>query len=1012
MTTDLQDKQATPDSDANSPGQQFYDREFANIIDPEHLKEDGVSGDTGQTNPDEGLYNPKGDAVGASGLKGLETGERGLAPSLMGGGAGNAASGAAAGLLKGGVAGGVMKLVGRITSNKRKSAVTGGVGGIVIGGIFLIATIASGPGQLIRYGQLLANISPFHHQQSSTTTEMDKLMRWAKSSDIGETRLTRLGSITNRRVQADLAKVGTKITTDPITGQMSTITIDTSQNPKYSDLSPEDAKIQIAADNGVPVDSIHQISNLNGRPKYAFSTKGLDTAARRGVIGGLVDDQNLGPLTSWNRFRTLTRYYNENSWLHPLKKLSKAADQRLADKLRTKAAAADEDSRLKKLAAKSESVKDFNKNIRSKISPGAYKAVGGALIATAGICIAKDIVHSVPEVNRLNVIEPAMVSAGDALALGSQIESGQDVDLDQVGAAVTNLTDSKGTTPWQSAGIQRLDGNDTGGIAADTGVSQAFSSDSSESSIEKDLNALGADALCSTLGQIAQGVAGVAILVTGAGGLVEKGVQVATSFAISAAIGQLTQNITKVIADDPLTGVPHQGAAGGNVDALGDLALANSNAVAMGGTQLSPAETAELDSSEPANQDFNSQSFASRVFNTNDYRSVASQFLDSQNPKVTQNVTNTMASMFTGFMHIGSTFSSLAGMLFPKVHAQPTTPYGLGIPEYGFSRADLDNPLFEDPYANADAAAALFNNDAANQYIEKAKTCFGVTISKDASGDWGAVGSNDVNTASTDYTGASCSDSSTDWKRVRFFILDTGTMEGYACSELDDDQSCTDSGWGSSSTSSSSASSTTTVAANATNLPVNQPVADAQQVITVSAPSVSSTTATLQAWDKSGTTWVAHGAAIPANVGSQGITSTPSESLSATPIGSFTLTQTFGTKANPGTTLDYFKTSAKDWWNENPSSPAYNQHVVQSISPGGNSEQLSTIVPQYDYAIVINANTSPVVAGAGSGFFIHVSTGVPTAGCVSIPEADLVSLMQWLKLANKPRVLIGTAVGS
>jgi hypothetical protein len=43
--------------------------------------------------------------------------------------------------------------------------------------------------------------------------------------------------------------------------------------------------------------------------------------------------------------------------------------------------------------------------------------------------------------------------------------------------------------------------------------------------------------------------------------------------------------------------------------------------------------------------------------------------------------------------------------------------------------------------------------------------------------------------------------------------------------------------------------------------------------------------------------------------------------------------------------------------------------------------------------------------GRGSGIFLHVSHHSPTAGCVSFPEADLLSVLRWMRPGA--RILIG-----
>jgi L,D-peptidoglycan transpeptidase YkuD (ErfK/YbiS/YcfS/YnhG family) len=201
------------------------------------------------------------------------------------------------------------------------------------------------------------------------------------------------------------------------------------------------------------------------------------------------------------------------------------------------------------------------------------------------------------------------------------------------------------------------------------------------------------------------------------------------------------------------------------------------------------------------------------------------------------------------------------------------------------------------------------------------------------------------------------------------------------------------------------------------SLPLRMRTGTATRVITVTARSTSSTTATLQAWTKAaGGGWFKHGGAVTAHVGSDGLSTHPSEWRSATPIGSFTLTLAFGRDANPGTGLRYIHTRPSDWWISQ-LGPLYNTHQRCSsgcaFTRGSPNEHLYYETPYYNYAVVIDYNTrnSPtgVVQGAGSAFFLHVhpaGTGA-TAGCVSIPQWKLVRVMRWLIPTAHPRILIG-----
>jgi L,D-peptidoglycan transpeptidase YkuD (ErfK/YbiS/YcfS/YnhG family) len=200
-------------------------------------------------------------------------------------------------------------------------------------------------------------------------------------------------------------------------------------------------------------------------------------------------------------------------------------------------------------------------------------------------------------------------------------------------------------------------------------------------------------------------------------------------------------------------------------------------------------------------------------------------------------------------------------------------------------------------------------------------------------------------------------------------------------------------------------------------LPLHFRTHNATKVITVVAQSGGSTTARLEAWSKApGGGWLPHGRSIVAHVGADGLSTQASESRSATPIGSFTLTLAFGHNANPGTRLHYIHTRPSDWWISQ-AGPLYNTHQRCSsgcaFRQGDPNEHLYYTMPFYTYAVVIDYNTrnSPggVVPGRGSAFFLHVypaGTG-PTAGCVSIRQAKLVRLMRWLNPGAHPRILIG-----
>jgi L,D-peptidoglycan transpeptidase YkuD (ErfK/YbiS/YcfS/YnhG family) len=181
----------------------------------------------------------------------------------------------------------------------------------------------------------------------------------------------------------------------------------------------------------------------------------------------------------------------------------------------------------------------------------------------------------------------------------------------------------------------------------------------------------------------------------------------------------------------------------------------------------------------------------------------------------------------------------------------------------------------------------------------------------------------------------------------------------------------------------------------------------AGQVVTVQAATAGSTTARLDLWQLTASHSYQHVLGpITAHVGELGV-GRAAEGVPRTPAGVFGLTQAFGNRPSNGTKLPYFQAGPYDWWNGQVASPAYNTHVRQVVSPGPASENLYTAGAVYAHAVVIDYNRFPVVKGAGSAFFFHVTNGQPTAGCVAVLGSQLDTIMRWLNPAQHPVMSIG-----
>ena len=187
----------------------------------------------------------------------------------------------------------------------------------------------------------------------------------------------------------------------------------------------------------------------------------------------------------------------------------------------------------------------------------------------------------------------------------------------------------------------------------------------------------------------------------------------------------------------------------------------------------------------------------------------------------------------------------------------------------------------------------------------------------------------------------------------------------------------------------------------------------ATQLVTVVPPRRSATQAELRLWRKSGACWVQVAGPWTAWVGRHGINDDKREGDRTTPAGVFGFGRVmYGIGADPGVHYPYRHLVCGDWWVEDPRSPYYNQfhHVPCNTTPPFRvtSEDMAASPTAYRHLAFIRYNAEPVVPGRGSGIFLHVSTGRPTLGCVSLPLPELTKTLRWLRPASDPRIAIGT----
>jgi L,D-peptidoglycan transpeptidase YkuD (ErfK/YbiS/YcfS/YnhG family) len=183
-------------------------------------------------------------------------------------------------------------------------------------------------------------------------------------------------------------------------------------------------------------------------------------------------------------------------------------------------------------------------------------------------------------------------------------------------------------------------------------------------------------------------------------------------------------------------------------------------------------------------------------------------------------------------------------------------------------------------------------------------------------------------------------------------------------------------------------------------------VGAAQQVITVTSSSWSSSSATLQAFEKDGDGWRAFTGPVPVFVGVHGFSADKREGDGKTPAGTYGFQLMFGTAPDPGVRYQFRRAGPSDVWVDDPSSAFYNTWQ-QDPADGrwASAESLDQPAPYHEAAAV--AYNADRVPGRGSAIFLHVSLGRPTAGCVAVNETVLLQLLRWLDPARAPVIVMG-----
>jgi L,D-peptidoglycan transpeptidase YkuD (ErfK/YbiS/YcfS/YnhG family) len=169
----------------------------------------------------------------------------------------------------------------------------------------------------------------------------------------------------------------------------------------------------------------------------------------------------------------------------------------------------------------------------------------------------------------------------------------------------------------------------------------------------------------------------------------------------------------------------------------------------------------------------------------------------------------------------------------------------------------------------------------------------------------------------------------------------------------------------------------------------------ATHVAIVTAPSWRSTRGGMTLWQKGSTGWHSVRTGIPVWVGRNGFqyASRRHEGDGTTPAGKFPMRFAFGSRANPGVHIGWTQLHSDSCWSGEPKD--YNTYVRRTCTSRDENLWASRAVA-YRYAADVGFNDNPAVWGRGSAIFLHESLNMPTHGCVSMSETNLLWTLRWM----------------
>ena len=195
--------------------------------------------------------------------------------------------------------------------------------------------------------------------------------------------------------------------------------------------------------------------------------------------------------------------------------------------------------------------------------------------------------------------------------------------------------------------------------------------------------------------------------------------------------------------------------------------------------------------------------------------------------------------------------------------------------------------------------------------------------------------------------------------------------------------------------------------------PIDTLLGDCEQLLVVTNVKASSIASELKVFERGAEGWVkVDSLSGPCNIGRKGFApyGKKVEGDGKSPTGIYTITHYFSKYPEFTARLEKIKVTKKTIWVDDPQDPLYNKYCEQSDAHPRKGEKLIRKDAQYDYAMVINYNTTERKPSKGSAIFFHVWSrpGGGTAGCVAVEKQHILKILDWIDAEKHPKIVMGS----